>query len=184
MPFLVLFAFLSPYSAYFGAFFNFRAQFSQLALRYVMVGFFGRSVSFYPVCFHSKPSFHKLELKQFPPFDKAIALPVLLLCELSRNCKILRTTVQLKPRQFDFPLKTRVANYMLTQLHIYLPMWSPRVMPNRLPAVCCTKARHASMRTSLSSCRCLLAHVTGVSKLRKQSSLHIIFFLALPLRNS
>ena len=101
------------------AFFNFLAQFSRLALRYVMVGFFSRSVSFYPVYFHSKPSFHELELKQFPPFDKAIALPVLLLCELIRNCKILRTTVQLKPRQFYFPLKTRVANYMLTQLHIY-----------------------------------------------------------------
>ena len=113
MPFSVLFAFLSPYSAYFGAFFNFLAQFSRLALRYVMVGFFGRSVSFYPAYFHSKPSLHELELKQFPPFDKAIALPVLLLCELIRNCKILRITVQLKPRQFDFPLKTRVANYML-----------------------------------------------------------------------
>ena len=183
---LDIFAFLSPCSAYFGACSNFLARFSRLALRRLPVSFFGRSVSFYPadMYFHSKSSFHELEFKQFPSFDKALALPVLLLCKLIRNCKILRITVQLKPRQFDFPIKTRVANYLITQLHIYQPLWSPRVMPNRVPAVCCTKARHASMRTSLSSCWCLLAHATGVSKLCKQSSLRIIFFLALPLCNS
>ena len=98
----------------FGAFSNFLARFSRLALHCLLVGFFGRSVSFYPAYFHSKPSLHELELKQFPPFDKALALPVLLLCELIRNCKILRITVQLKRNQFDFPLKTRVANYLLT----------------------------------------------------------------------
>ena len=119
--FLFSFAFLSPCSAYFGACSNFLARFSRLALRRLPVSFFGRSVSFYPadMYFHSKSSFHELEFKQFPPFNKALALPVLLLCELIRNCKILRITVQLKPRQFDFPLKTRVANYLITQLHIY-----------------------------------------------------------------
>ena len=76
------------------------------------------AVSFYPAYFHSKSSLHKLEFKQCPPFDKALALPVWLLCELIRNCKILRIAVQLKPRQFDYPLKTQVANYLFTQLHV------------------------------------------------------------------
>ena len=60
---------------------------------------FDRSVSFYTTYFHSKPSLHELELWQFPPADKALALRVLLLCELIRNCKILRITVQLQPNQ-------------------------------------------------------------------------------------
>ena len=82
---------------------------------------------------------------------KVLALPVLLLCELIRNCKMLTITVQLQPQQFDFPLKTRVANYLLTRLHIYQPTWNPRVIPNRVPAVRSTKGRHSTMRTSLSS---------------------------------
>ena len=50
---------------------------------------------------------------------KTLSLLVLLLCELIRYCKILRITVQLQPHQFDIPLKTRVANDLLTRLHIY-----------------------------------------------------------------
>ena len=46
----------------------------------------------------------------FPRVDKASALPVLLLCKLITNCKILRITIQLQPHQYDFPLKTRIAN--------------------------------------------------------------------------
>ena len=42
-------------------------------------------------------------------------------CELIRNCKTLKITVQLQPHKFDFVLKTRVANYLLTRLHIYKP---------------------------------------------------------------
>ena len=106
--FLFSSAFLSPYSAYFGALSNFLARFSGLALRLLLlVFFFGRSVSFFSSYFHSKPSLHKLELQQFPPVDKALALPVLLLCELIRNCKILRITVQLQHHKFDFPLAKR-----------------------------------------------------------------------------
>ena len=97
------------------------------------------------------PSLHELELQQFPPVDKALALPILLLCELIRNSKILGITVQLQPHQFDFPLKTLVANHLLTGLHIYQPTCNPRIMPNRVPAVRCTKVRHSSMRTSWSS---------------------------------
>ena len=41
--------------------------------------------------------------------------PVLLLCELIRNSKILRITVH----QFEFPLQTRIENYLLARLHIY-----------------------------------------------------------------
>ena len=54
--------------------------------------------------------------------------------------------------QVWFPTcKTRVANYLLTRLHIYLPTWSPHAMPNCVPAVRYTEARHSNMRTSLSS---------------------------------
>ena len=66
---------------------------------------------------------------------KALALLVFLLFELIRNCKILRVVVQLQPHQFDFPLKTQVANYLLiTRLRIYYLLLrvlekSPRVMP-------------------------------------------------------
>ena len=117
--FLFSFAFLSPCSTYFGVLSNFLACFSRLALPLLILAFFRRSVSFFSAYFHSKPSLHELQLQQFPPVDKALALPVLLLCELIRNCKILRITVRLQPHQFDFPPKTQVANYLLTRLHIY-----------------------------------------------------------------
>ena len=113
--------------------------------------FLGRSVSYFSSYFHPKPSLHKLELEQFPPVDKALALAVFLLCELIRNCKILRISVPLQSHQFDFPLKTRLANYLLTRLHIYLPTSSPRAMPNCVPAVRYTEAGHSNMHTSLSS---------------------------------
>ena len=72
-----------------------------------------------------------------------------MLGDLIKYCKILRITVQLQPHRFDFPLKTRVANHLLTRLHIYKPTWTPRVMPKCVPAVRCSKARHSSMRSSL-----------------------------------
>ena len=52
-------------------------------------------------------------------WQSSLALPVFLFCELIRNCKIRRITVQLQPHQFDFALKMRVANYLLTRLHIH-----------------------------------------------------------------
>ena len=87
--------------------------------RRLLVAFFGRSASLQPTYFHFKPSLHELELKQFPPVDKVQTLPVLLPYELFRNRKILKITFQLHPFQFDFPLKIRVANYLLTRLHIH-----------------------------------------------------------------
>ena len=61
--FLFSSAFLSPYSAYFGALSNFLARFSGLALLLLLlVFFFGRSVSFFSSYFHLKPSLHKLKL--------------------------------------------------------------------------------------------------------------------------
>ena len=77
----------------------------------------GRSLAFFPAYFHSKPSLYELELYQFPPVDKALALAIISLFELIRNCKILRITVQLQPHQFDFPLKTGVTKYLPTRLH-------------------------------------------------------------------
>ena len=62
---LLSFMFLSPYSAYFGVLCNFLARFSGLALRRLLVAFFGRSVSLYPAYFQLKPSLHELELWQF-----------------------------------------------------------------------------------------------------------------------
>ena len=61
-PLLFSFVFLSPYSAYFGVLCNFLARFSGLALRRLLVAFFGRSVSLYPAYFQLKPSLHELEL--------------------------------------------------------------------------------------------------------------------------
>ena len=54
-PLLFSFVFLSPYSAYFGVLCNFLARFSGLALRRLLVAFFGRSVSLYPAYFQLKP---------------------------------------------------------------------------------------------------------------------------------
>ena len=70
-PLLFSFVSLSLYSAYFGVLCNFLARFSGLALRRLLVAFFGHSVSLYPAYFKLKPSLHKLELYQFPPVDKA-----------------------------------------------------------------------------------------------------------------
>ena len=92
--------------------------FTRLASRLLLLAFFGRFVSFFPGYFHSKPSLHELELLQFPPVDKALVLLVFLFCELIRNCKILRITVQLQSHQFDFALKTWVVYYLLTRPHI------------------------------------------------------------------
>ena len=97
---------------------NFLARFTRLASRLLLLAFFGRFVSFFPGYFHSKPSLHELELLQFPPVDKALVLLVFLFCELIRNCKILRITVQLQSHQFDFALKTWVVYYLLTRPHI------------------------------------------------------------------
>ena len=56
------FAFLSPYSAYFDVLFNFPVRFSRLALRLLLLVFFGRLVSFFSSYFHSKRgSLQKLE---------------------------------------------------------------------------------------------------------------------------
>ena len=117
--FLFSFALLSPYSAYFIVLSNFHAHFSRLALRLLLLVFFSRSVPFFPAYFHPKLFLHELELQQFSPAKKNPAVSVLLLCELIKNRKILRINGQLQPHQFDFPLKTRVANYFLTRLHIY-----------------------------------------------------------------
>ena len=38
----------------------------------------------------------------------------MLLCELSKSCKILRITVQIQPQLFWSPAQTHVANYLLT----------------------------------------------------------------------
>ena len=114
--FLFYFAFPSPYPAYFGVLSNFLVRFSQLVLRLLLLVLFfvALSLSFHPI-FTQNPLSTNLN------YDKALSLPVFLVCELIRNCKRLRITVQLQPHQFNFPLKTRVAHYFLTRLHVYYP---------------------------------------------------------------
>ena len=100
--FPISFTLLLPYSAYFSVLSNSLSRLSRLVLRLSLLALISHSVSF----FHSK---HR-NTNLFPPVDKASALPVLLLCNLITNCKILRITIQLQPHQYDFPLKTRIAN--------------------------------------------------------------------------
>ena len=83
--FLFSFVLLSPFSTYLSILSNFLVHFSRLAWRLLLPAFFGHSVYFFAAYFHLKPSLHKLELEQFPAVDKALALPVLLLCVLIKK---------------------------------------------------------------------------------------------------
>ena len=56
---LFSFAFLSSCSAYFNVLSNFPARFSRLAVRLLLLAFFGLSVSFSPDYFHSKAFLHE-----------------------------------------------------------------------------------------------------------------------------
>ena len=125
-----LFAFLSPYSVFlffffcfvFGVLFNFLDYFSPIALRLLLLFAFlvAQSLSFHPI-FTQNPLSTNLNYNNSLPlskYKKYLALRVLLLSELIRYCKIQIITIQLQPHQYDFPLKTWVANYLLTQLHI------------------------------------------------------------------
>ena len=125
-----LFAFLSPYSVFlffffffvFGVLFNFLDYFSPIALRLLLLFAFlvAQSLSFHPI-FTQNPLSTNLNYNNSLPlskYKKYLALRVLLLSELIRYCKIQIITIQLQPHQYDFPLKTRVANYLLTRLHI------------------------------------------------------------------
>ena len=61
MPFLVLFRVRLAVFVYFDVLSNVLARFSRLAFG-LLLAFFGRSVSFFPAHFHSKPSLYELEL--------------------------------------------------------------------------------------------------------------------------
>ena len=66
---------------------------------YFLLSLVALSLSFRPI-FTQSPFFTNLNYNNLT-VDKTIALPVLLLCELIKNCKLLRITVQLQPHQFD-----------------------------------------------------------------------------------
>ena len=107
----------------FGVLFNFLERFSPIALRILLLFAFlvAQSLSFHPI-FTQNPLSTNLNCNNSLPlskYKKYLALRVLLLSELIRYCKILRITIQLQPHQYDFPLKMRVANYLLTRLHIF-----------------------------------------------------------------
>ena len=63
--FLFSFAFLSPYSAYFSVLSNFHPRFSRLALRLLLLAFFGRSFSFFPAYFTQNPFSTDLNYNNF-----------------------------------------------------------------------------------------------------------------------
>ena len=131
MSFLVLFSrsfcriLFFPFSFFFvfGVLFNFLDYFSPIALRLLLLFSFlvAQSLSFHPI-FTQNPLSTNLNYNNSLPlskYKKYLALRVLLLSELIRYCKIQIITIQLQPHQYDFPLKTRVANYFLTRLHIF-----------------------------------------------------------------
>ena len=118
----ILFFSFSFFFFVFGVLFNFLDYFSPIALRLLLLFAFlvAQSLSFHPI-FTQNPLSTNLNYNNSLPlskYKKYLALRVLLLSELIRYCKILRITIQLQPHQYDFPLKTRVANYLLTRLHI------------------------------------------------------------------
>ena len=123
MSFLVLF-FLRSFSRILPIFVSsltfFRVFLDSLYVFYSLLFLVAKSLSFHPI-FTQNPLSTNLNYNNFLPltkYKKYLALRVLLLSELIRYCKILIITVQLQPYQFDFPLKTRIAHYLLTRLHI------------------------------------------------------------------
>ena len=68
--------------------------------------------------------------------------------------------------QFNFPLKTRIANYLLARLHIYLP--HVKLLCNAQPCARDTLPWYSSQNCThfIVIYWCLLAHTNGVSKLR------------------
>ena len=119
----ILFFSFSFFFFVFGVLFNFLDYFSPIALRLLLLFAFlvAQSLSFHPI-FTQNPLSTNLNYNNSLPlskYKKYLALRVLLLSELIRYCKILRITIQLQPHQYDFPLKTRIANYLLTRLHIF-----------------------------------------------------------------
>ena len=131
MSFLVLFSrsfrrilfFSFPFFFVFGVLFNFLDYFSPIALRLLLLFAFlvAQSLSFHPILTQNPLSTNLNYNNSLPlsKYKKYLALRVLLLSELIRYCKIQIITIQLQPHQYDFPLKTRVANYLLTRLHIF-----------------------------------------------------------------
>ena len=107
----------------------FRVFLDSLYVFYFLLFWVARSLSFHPI-FTQNPLSTNLNYNNNCCYDynnfllltkykKYLALRVLLLSELIRYCKILIIAVQLQPHQFDFPLKTWFANYLLTRLHIF-----------------------------------------------------------------
>ena len=98
-----------------------RVLLDSLYVFYFLLFLVANSLPFYLI-FPQNPLSTNLNYNNFLPltkYKKYLVLRVLLLSELIRYCKILRIAVQIQPHRFDFPLKTRVANYLLTRLHIF-----------------------------------------------------------------
>ena len=170
--FLFSSAFLSPYSAYFGALSNFLARFSGLALRLLLLVFFFWSLGLFLFILFSlktlSPQTWIITISSRGQGFGSAGIVALRVDQKLQNTENYCTT---STSQVWFPTcKTRVANYLLTRLHIYLPTWSPHAMPNCVPAVRYTEARHSNMRTSLSSAD-ISWRTLMVSKLRMQSRL-------------
>ena len=112
-------------------------------LSYFLLSLVALSLSFQPI-FTQNPISTNLK------YDNFLRLKRLLLCQyyyFTRNCKILKITVQLQPHHFDFQLKTRVANYLLALVQCL---------------TVCPRYGHSSMRTSLSYAGVPGAHLWGI----------------------
>ena len=68
--YFLLFSIGKPYSVYFGVPFNFLARFSRLALRLLLLVFFGRFVSFFQPIFSQNPVSKNLNYNNFLPLTK------------------------------------------------------------------------------------------------------------------
>ena len=84
---------------------------------YFLLSLVPLSLSFQPI-FTQNPFSTNLNYNNFLRLRKLY--PCRYCCFASwLKLQILKITVQLHPNQFDFPLKTRTANYSLLRLHIY-----------------------------------------------------------------
>ena len=117
--FLFSFAFPSLYSTYFSVLSNVLTRFISTRCTPYTSCFIWSLCLFLSSLFSLKTLSTRTCIITIYSAWKVLALPVLLLCELIRNWKILRITIQLQPQQFVFPLKTRIESFLLTRLHIY-----------------------------------------------------------------
>ena len=145
------FAFLSPYSAYFDVLSNFLGRFYRLALRFLLLVFSWSLGLLLFILFSLKTLSPQTWIITISSRGQSFSSVNIVALRVDQKLQNTENFCSTSTSPVWFPLKTQVANYLLTRLHIFLPTWSPCAMPNCVPAVRYTEARHSNMRTSLSS---------------------------------